>query len=107
MSIEVPSDMYDGAVKAMAKKIEEGKVPGVNDPGEAKKIVKKGSITYQQAKNIAKAGNIDGILFDAKNGIIISTKTFGISVAITFATSIWNGEEFEVALKNATWTVSK
>lgn len=104
MSIEVPSDMYDGAVKAMAKKIEEGKVPGVNDPGEAKKIVKKGAITYQQAKNIAKAGNIDGILFDAKNGIIISTKTFGISVAITFATSIWNGEEFEVALKNATWT---
>ena len=103
MSIEVPSDMYDEAVKAMAKKIEEGKVPGVTDPSEAKNLVKKGSVTYQQAKNIARFGTVDGIIFDAKNGAIIATQAMGISAAITFATSIWNGEEFEVALKNATY----
>lgn len=103
MTIEVPSDMYDEAVKAMAKKIQEGKVPGVTDPNEAKNIVKKGSVTYQQAKNIARFGTVDGIIFDAKNGAIIATQAMGISAAITFATSIWNGEDFDVALKNATY----
>ena len=103
MTIEVPSDMYDEAVKAMAKKIQEGKVPGVTDPNEAKNIVKKGSVTYQQAKNIARFGTVDGIIFDAKNGAIIATQAMGISAAITFATSIWNGEDFDAALKNATY----
>lgn len=104
MTIEVPSDMYDEAVKVMAKKIEEGKIPGVKDPNEAKKLVKKGSVTYQQAKNIARFGTVDGIIFDAKNGAIVATQAMGISAAIAFATSIWNGEDFDIALKNATYT---
>ena len=104
MTIEVPSDMYDEAIKAMAKKIQEGKVPGITDPNEAKNLVKKGSVTYQQAKNIARFGTVDGIIFDAKNGTIIATQAMGISAAIAFATSIWNGEDFDMALKNATYT---
>lgn len=50
MKIEVPSDKYDEAVRAMEEKIKNGQVKGVSDPNEAKNIVKKGHFTYAQAK---------------------------------------------------------
>ena len=53
--LEVPKDQYEEAIKKMAQKIKEGKVPGVTDPDEAKNLIKRGDITYQQAKNIAKS----------------------------------------------------
>ena len=104
MQVEVPSDMYDAAVQAMENRIKNGEVPGITDPNDAKKIVRKGHFTYEQAKNIAKAGTVESITFDAVNGAIIATSAFGISTALSFATSVWNGEDFDVALKNATYT---
>jgi hypothetical protein len=101
MQIEVPSDKYDDAVKAMQDRIRKGEVPGVRDPGDAKKFVKKGFLTYEQAKNVARFGTIESITYDAVNGAIIGTTTFGITAAITFAVSIWNGDDFETALSNA------
>lgn len=104
MQIEVPSDKYEAAVQAMENRIRNGEIPGVTDPKMAKKIVKKGYFTYEQAKNIAKAGTVESITFDAVNGAIIATGAFGISTVLSFATSIWNGEDFNAALKNATYT---
>lgn len=104
MQIEVPSDHYDAAVKAMENRIRNGQVPGVTDPSEAKLIVRKGNFTYQQARNIAKAGTVESITFDAANGAIIATTAFGISAALSFATAIWSGDDFDVALKSATYT---
>lgn len=104
MQVEVPSDKYEAAVKAMRNRIEKGEVPGITNPEEAEKIVRKGHFTYEQVKNIAKAGTIESITFDAVNGAIIATGAFGISAAISFATSIWNEEQFDVAIKNATYT---
>lgn len=104
MQVEVPSDKYDAAVQAMENRIKNGEVPGVTDPKDAKKIVRKGHFTYEQAKNIAKAGTVESITFDAVNGAIIATSAFGISTVLSFATSVWNGENFDVALKNATYT---
>lgn len=104
MQIEVPSDKYDAAVQAMENRIKNGEVPGVKDPAEAKNIVRKGHFTYEQAKNIAKAGTVESITFDAVNGAIIATSAFGISTVLSFATSIWNGDAIDVALKNATYT---
>lgn len=101
MQIEVPSDMYDAAVTAMEEKIKRGQVKGVTDPKQAKKIIRKGNISYEQAKNIAKAGNIDSLKYDMQTGTIVATTTFGITATITFATSIWNGEDIDVALKEA------
>ncbi len=103
MQIEVPSDMYDSAVKAMENRIKNGEVPGVSDPTKAKDIVKKGSFTYQQAKNIARFGTVESITFDAVNGAIIATNAMGLSATLTFATAIWNGEDFDIALKNAAY----
>lgn len=104
MNIEVPSDKYDDAVRAMSDRIKKGQVPGVTDPNEAKSIVKKGNFTYEQAKNIAKAGTVESITFDAVNGAIIATTTFGISAVLTFAICVWNGDDFNTALKTATYS---
>ena len=102
MQIEVPSDKYESAIQAMESRIRNGEVPGISDPAEAKNIVKKGKFTYLQAKNIAKAGTVESLAFDSVNGTIIATGAFGISATLSFATSIWNGEEPQVALKSAT-----
>jgi len=104
MQIEVPCDKYDEALKAMEEKIRNGQVNGVTDPKEAKNIVRKGHFTYAQAKNIAKAGTIESLTYDAVNGVIIATSAFGVTAMITLATFVWNGEDFEDALKIATYS---
>lgn len=104
--LEVPKDQYDEALKEMSKRIANGEVRDgnnalVTDIDEAKNIVSQGSITYEQAKNIAKAGNIDSIVFDIKNQCISSSCTFGISFVSDYARSKWSGQSHAVALKNA------
>ncbi|MFP7299041.1 hypothetical protein [Neobacillus niacini] len=101
MQIEVPADKYESALQAMEERIKKGQVPGILDPSQAKDIVRKGSFTYEQAKNIAKFGTIDSLKFDALNGIEFSAKSMGISSAISFAVNIWRGESFEVAMENS------
>lgn len=103
MQIEVPSDKYDGAIQAMEIRIKNGEVPGVRDPDEAKSIIRKGHITYEQARNIARFGTVESITFDASNGAIISTYAFGISTAVSFCVSVWNGDDFQNALKIASY----
>lgn len=104
MQIEVPSDKYDEAVKAMEEKIRNGQVKGVTDPAEAKNIIRKGHFTYKQALRIAKAGTVESLTYDAINGAIIATSAFGITAAITFAVNIWNGEDFDQSLQLATYS---
>ena len=104
MQIEVPADKYDAAVQAMEDKIRQGRLPGVTDPNEAKNIVRKGHFTYEQAKNIAKAGTVESLTYDAVNGIIIASSAFGVTAIITLATSLWSGESFEKSLKIATYS---
>ena len=85
--LEVPKDQWEDCVKFMRKRIEQGKVPGIKKPAKAEKIVRQGSVTYEQAKNIARAGNIDSLVFDAKTQVVTSISVFPISFAVTFAHS--------------------
>ena len=101
MQLEVPSDQYEEAVKIMAKKIEDGKVPNCNNPSKAKELVRKGNITLEQATNLAKAGTIESLSFDAINSVVIGTSAAGISATITFARALWNGEDLNSAIDNA------
>lgn len=101
MQIEVPFDKYDSAVQAMQERICRGEVPNVSNPEEAKDIVRQGKFTYEQVRNIAKAGTIESITYDAVNGMIIATGAFGITTVLSFAVSVWNGDEIEIALQNA------
>ena len=101
MQLEVPKDQFDDAVKAMRKKIESNKVPGVTDPDDAESIIRAGHLTFDQAKNIAKAGNIDSLKYDAANGIVSATCAAGISFVIDYACCILNGQDSTTAAKNA------
>ena len=103
--LEVPSDQYEEAVKFVAEKIANGKVPGMSDPADAAKLVKKGSVTYQQAQNIARAGNIDSIWFDVKTQSIACASALGLSFVICYAYARYKGQShgdaFRQALKQA------
>jgi len=101
MQLEVPKDQYNEAVKLMEKRISEGKVPGVTSPADAPNMVRRGNVTYRQARNIARAGNVDSLRYDARNAAVICTAGFGFSFAIEFAAAMWRGENSVGALKNA------
>ena len=83
MQIEVPSDQYPGAVQSMRDRIKNGKVPGVTDPDQAENIVRKGKLTYKQAVNIAKAGTIESLTFDAINGVYVGAASGSISASVS------------------------
>jgi hypothetical protein len=99
MVLEVPKDQYKDAISEMAEKIRADKVPGVYDPQKAELIVKPGDATYEQAKNIAKAGNIDSLRFDIIEQSVASTCALGISFVISFASCKWNGMDTKQALR--------
>ncbi len=87
MQLEVPRDQYEQVLHGFKKKIEQGKVPGVNDPEEAKNIIRKGKLTYQQAVNLAKPGTLESVAYDAATGVVSCSCAFGFSfVATSFMT---------------------
>lgn len=102
MQLEVPADQYEEAVSKMEAKISEGKIPGVNDTKEAANLVREGNVTYEQAKNIAKAGTFDSIKYDIKTGLVTTTMALGISFAFDYVISRMNGQSNQEALKDAT-----
>ena len=104
MQIEVPKGQYTEAVDRMAEKIRAGKVPGVTDPAKAKDLIREGTVTYKQALNIAKAGTIDSLKYDAKHGCVAAASAFGISAIVEFAASCWQNEPVDVAMKRSVFT---
>jgi len=98
MQIEVPFDKYDSAVQAMQERISRGEIEDVTNSEDAKMIVRQGKFTYEQAKNIAKAGTVDSLKYDAANSTIIVTGVFGVTSVLSFAVSIWNGEDIDMVL---------
>ena len=87
MQLEVPKDQYERVLKGFERKIEQGKVPGVTDPKEAKNIVRKGRLTYKQAVNLTKPGTIESLVYDAATGAVMCSCVFGITfVATVFLT---------------------
>ena len=42
-------------------------------------------LSNEQAKNIAKAGTVDSLIYDSKYGAVYATQAMGISLAISFA----------------------
>ena len=104
MQLEVPSDQYDEAVRIMEEKIRKGQVPGCKNPKDASKIIRKGNITLKQAINIAKAGTIESLVFDAAHGAVIGLSAAGISSTIILARALWNGEDLDTALDIAMYS---
>lgn len=104
MQLEVPSDQYDEAIRIMEEKIRKGQVPGCKNPKDASKIIRKGNITLKQAINIAKAGTVESLIFDAVHGAVIGLSAAGISSTIILAKALWNGEDLDTAIDMAMYS---
>ena len=99
--LEVPSDQYEECLRIMDEKIQNGQVKNIGSR-TAKDIVRKGQCTYPQAKNIAKAGNIDSLLFDVKTGSVIALSTLGVSFCVKLsiaALSCKSVDDLKLAIK--------
>jgi hypothetical protein len=107
MQIEVPKDQYEKAVETMSNKIKEGKVSGVTDPNEAKNLIRKGSVTYQQAKNITEFGTFESLTFDAIDGAVVSLSAAGISFGITVVIHYLNTKDKNQAIQTASLQAGK
>ena len=83
--VEVPADQYDKIISLIEEK--------GNSLAEfyAKSYFKKSNLTYTQVKNIAKAGNIDSLMFDIKNNIVTTGFFGGMTFLISFARYRWSG----------------
>lgn len=104
MQLEVPLDQYEKAVELMAWRIEHGQIPGVTNPSEARSLVRRGHFTYNQAKNVAKFGTVESLTFDAATGAILSTSALGITAVLSFAQSLWNGDDLSIAVESAAYS---
>lgn len=103
MKIEVPKDKVNEAVQSLSDRIARGDLKdiGITDPEVAKEIVTAGKIKYKTAKQIAKAGTIEGISYDVVQGTIDGLLLFGLSGTMSFATAIWKGESVDEAFEGA------
>lgn len=102
MQVEVPRDLYEDAVLAMRARIKLGQVPGVVEPNDAERIIRKGYFTYNQARNIGRAGTLESITYDAATGIVTSTCVLGLSFAIQFFRCKLEGATLDAAVGEAT-----
>jgi len=83
---EVPADQYD-------KIIENYPLTEI--------FIEKSNLTYKQAKNIAKAGNVDSILYDTKYAFISSIGILGMSGMVSYARYKWCGVSSKEAFRYA------
>lgn len=103
MVIEVPKDQYDDAVLVLQEKIRNGEMKnvGITDPNEAQNYIRKGALEYKQALNLAKAGTIESLKYDALNGAITASCAFGISTLVNFSVNVLNGMDTKQAIKES------
>lgn len=87
VAIEFPSDQFSQAVLSMRKKW--NKIPGLSSPEQAEGLVKKGVVTYNQAKNIARFDIIEGLHFYLQEGVVESKYKTPISFCVNFAKQCW------------------
>lgn len=101
MQIEVPSDQYDAAVAAMASRIRKGQLAGVADPGMARLIVRRGLLTYAQARRLGKAGSRESLMFDAATGIMAAAGPAGFAAGLSLVGGAVRGGRPQAVVRSA------
>ncbi|MEK4230674.1 hypothetical protein [Solibacillus sp. FSL H8-0538] len=94
--IEVPFDQYGEVIAILSEQL--GAEVVVKD------VVKQGAFTYAQVKHTADAGNIHHLHVNVVGRIYFEDEPIGISTAIAFAQSKWNGAERKTAIENGVVT---
>ena len=95
MNIEIPCDKYEEATSDFEDRVREGVTQKIIEP---KTILKRGSLTYIQAKKLANEGRIKGLDFFEIDGSVECSHVLGVSGSVEYALSIWNGESKNEAL---------
>ena len=101
MMVEVPKDKYAEAINEFRNRIVEGKVPGVTNPNDASKYIKKGQLTYKQALKLCRPGTIESLTYDIATGAINCSFTFGISFLATYIFAYSKSENKKEAFNSA------
>lgn len=104
MQIEVPKDLYPSAVQAMQSRIARGQVPGVFNPADAAKIVRRGLLTYDQARHLGRAGTYESVLFDAATSLRATAAPAALASGLGFLRSAYAGQDLSVSLREAAQT---
>lgn len=100
MQIEVPKDLHSAAVQAMRVRIEQGQVPGITDPEQASRLVRKGHLTYRQSLNLGKAGTCESLSYDIARGAVAGAWAFSLSALTASIGEIRKGKsKAEIATK--------
>jgi len=107
MKLEVPPEQHERAVKLMAEKIRQGKVPGVSDPAAASELVTKGQVTYDQARNIVRFGRIEALALDVAEGAVVSLGAASVSFCVSAALIYLRNGDSKAALQAAAWQAGK
>lgn len=98
ISIEIPYDKYEEAISDFNERLREELIENTIQP---KDLLKRGSITYNQAKAIANEGMIRGLEFYEIDGSVETEHILGISGSVEYALAIWNGDSRQEATKKA------
>lgn len=122
MKIEVPRDQYNKAVKAMARRIENGEVPNESNPQNAARYVKRGALSYEHSQIATKSifdrgstivvdGKVQSVSFGQKlvysvggdflTGVANTMPTVMVSQVWYYVNARWHGQDAEEALKGA------
>jgi hypothetical protein len=87
--LEVPPEQADDVVAALALAITEGRMGEVTDPALAGSLVRKGSVSHEQSRRIARKANRDSLTFDAR----LHAANAAISAGISFGADIFNSRQ--------------
>lgn len=98
ISIEIPYDKYEEAISDFNERLREELIQNTIEP---KDLLKRGSITYNQAKTIANEGVIRGLEFYEIDGSVETEHILGISGSVEYALAIWNGDSSQEATEKA------
>lgn len=101
MQIEVPKDQYELAVEIMGEKYKEGKLPQLKNIDEARNLVRKGSVTYDEAKNYTRFCSKESLYFDARNGVVTAFSSMGISFIINVGLSYYKNKNIKEAIRQS------
>lgn len=100
MQLEVPRDQYEKAVAEMRSKFHDGKLPpDIKSEADAEKLVRKGHLSYDQARNLCKFGTIESLMYDSWTGVIVGASAGGISFIITTALTYYQTRDLKKSLR--------
>lgn len=96
ISYEVPLEQYEHVIELLLEQF--------GSETNVRNVVKQGAFTYTQVKHILDAGNIHNLKINEQGRIDFKEEVIGMSAAISFAQSKWNGAERTIAIENAVYT---